>query len=285
MPLGLVIPLLPPALREELSRTLPTLSVKKSALAEIRLRCDRVASLSLFREGRLINLPLTFRACEQDLKDTLSRAVGGSVYSFEEELKEGFVTLAQGVRVGVAGCVSRGAGGALALCAIHSLVFRLPCGRADARALLSFYRESEGGILLFAPPGGGKTSLLRALAEGVATDIRVCVVDARREFFFHDASLLLDHLLGYPKAMGAEMAVRTLSPELLILDELGSAEASALASLASLGVRVVASVHGASGKEVLSSPTLSPLFSSGLFSHLWDTRRACPLPVQEEALV
>ena len=165
---------------------------------------------------------------------------------------------------------------------ISPLVFRLPSGSVSADALFSFYKKSTGGILLFAPPGGGKTTLLRALAERAAGEERVAVIDTREEFFFRGAKLLLDRLAGYPKAKGAEIAVRTLSPELLILDEVGEKEASALSRLVSFGVRTVASVHGDSGDALLHAPALAPLLRSGLFSHLWDVRRACALSVREE---
>jgi stage III sporulation protein AA len=158
----------------------------------------------------------------------------------------------------------------------------LPTAEGNADALYTFYRRERGGILLFAPPGAGKTTLLRAFAEKAAKEHRVAVIDTRREFFFSASSALLDHLSGYPKAEGAEIALRTLSPELLILDEVGEKEAAALSRLVSFGVRTVASVHGDSGDALLHAPALAPLLRSGLFSHLWDVRRACALSVREE---
>ena len=170
----------------------------------------------------------------------------------------------------------------LSLTAIDSLVFRLPAGMPSAEALFRFYRNSTGGILLFAPPGGGKTSLLRAFTRLAAKEARVSLIDAREEFDLPDPHLLLDHLRGYPKAVGAELAVRTLSPELLVIDEIGKEEAAALTALVSHGVRTLAAVHGECADALLSAPALAPLLASGVFSHLWDVRRSLPYPIQKE---
>ena len=74
---------------------------------------------------------------------------------------------------------------------------------------------------------------------------------------------------------------RTLSPELLILDEVGAFEAKALASLVSFGVRTVASVHGESAVEILRAPALASLLHTGLFSHLWDVKGGRAFPIKE----
>lgn len=281
MPLSKILPLLPDALAKEIRARLASPMLAAVRPSEVRIRRGRIASLSLYRAGHLVNLPLRFCAEREDMRQTLARATGGSAYAYEEELKEGFFTVEGGVRVGVAGEVST-ANGALTLTSVESLVFRLPVARASADALYSFYEAHTGGILLFAPPGGGKTTLLRAFAERAAQSRRVAVVDPRREFFFSSATLLLDVLSGYPKARGAEIAVRTLSPELLILDEVGAAEAEALCGLVSFGVPTVASVHGDRGDKLCAAPALRPLLSSGLFSYLWDVKEGRAIALSGE---
>ncbi|MBE6656436.1 MAG: hypothetical protein E7609_06195 [Ruminococcaceae bacterium] len=272
---------LPMALKEEILRRLATPPLHGARISEIRLRRGRIASLSLFRDGRLINLPLSFVADGAALDETLAHATGGSVYAFEEQLKEGYFSLPQGVRVGASGRAVSKDGVILSLSSIDSIVFRLPGVTVSGDALFSFYQESAGGILLFAPPGGGKTTLLRAFSARAARERRVAVIDTREEFFFAEKSLLIDHLTGYPKAKGAEIAVRTLSPDLLVLDEIGASEAAALVSLVTFGVRTVASVHGDEAATVLRAPALFALLRSGLFSHLWDVRKMRATPIGE----
>ncbi len=282
MPLSTVLSCLPSRLRDEITRTLSSPLLQGIRPAEVRLRQGRIASLTLYRDGRLCNLPLSFVADEDDLKTAFSQAVGGSLYAYEEAIKQGYVTLSGGIRVGVAGRVFCKDARILSLTAIHSLVFRLPSGRASAEELFSFYKQANGGILLFSPPGCGKTTLLRAFAALAAKEERVAVIDEREELFWEEGGLFIDRLMGYPKAMGAEIAVRTLSPELLILDELGASEARALASLVSFGVRTVASVHGGCKEELFKNAALSPLFRSGVFSHLWDVRQHRAFSVSDE---
>lgn len=280
MPLSLVLPALPAPLAEEVTHLLSSPLFKGHPPAEVRMRAGRVSSLSLFRRGKLVNLPLSYVADGDALKETFARAVGGSLYAYEEGLKEGYIPLKNGIRVGVAGQAFCKGGAVLSLSAIDSLVFRLPSAKGSADALFAFYRESRGGILLFSPPGGGKTTLLRALAARVAEKARVAVIDTRGELFFEEKELLIDRLAGYPKVIGAEIAVRTLSPELLILDELGASEAKALSALVSFGIRTVASVHGDSADALLLNHALAPLFQTGMFSHLWDVRCSAPSEVK-----
>lgn len=253
-----------------------------AVLSEVRVRGGRRASLSLFSQGELVNLPIDYVASSDEVSGILGRACGGSVYAFEEGLKEGYVSLGEGVRLGVCGKAVVKEGVLCALSAVDSLVFRLPAVRSTKKeALARFFLSHYGGVLLFSPPGCGKTTALRGFVEQISKKQRVAVVDTRGEFYGFGEDALLDVLSGYPKAKGAEIAVRTLSPQVLVLDELGAEEARALFALSAFGVRVVASAHAREAGELLLRDSMRALFSCGLFACLWDVVRDLPVFPEE----
>ena len=124
-------------------------------------------------------------------------------------------------------------------------------------------------MLLYSPPGEGKTAALAALAKKISdTDgKRVVIVDERGEFAPEDFDCTcVDIIRGYPKPKGIEIAFRTLGAELIITDEIGNAEEARMIELSGRGgVPFIASAHAKSIDELYSSKTISPLISLGFF--------------------
>lgn len=194
----------------------------------------------------------------------------GAPYAYENELKRGFLTLG-GCRVGVCGTALTDGESIVGIKDIASLNIRFAReirGAADAL----FERlggSASGGLLLVGPPACGKTTLLRELARLLSeSGRRVCVIDERGELaaVSHAArgtslGTHTDVLDGYPKTAGIELALRCLSPEVIICDEIGAGEADAVCECADCGVDVVAAVHGANER----SRRYSLLASSGCF--------------------
>lgn len=268
--------LLPTAYAEEAKNTLRRAD---GHLSELRLRAGHLSSLSVRRGKGLSNLPLSFVLSEGELRSIFRRVCDGSLYAFEESIKEGYLSLANGVRVGVGGRAVLRGGQIASVASITTLCFRVP-HRAPHAAdrLLSFFKQKRGGILLFSPPGAGKTTLLREFAREVSRGQDACrcaVIDTRGEFFGFERECLLDLLSGYPKAEGAEIAVRTLSPEVLVMDEIGEKEARALLSLTALGVPVVASAHGKTPEEIRASLLLG--LTERVFDTLWSVEKNAPV--------
>jgi len=244
-----------------------------AVLSEMRLRVEHLCSLTVYKNGLSRNVKLPFALSQGEMRDVFAKVCGGSVYAHEESIKEGYVTLRDGVRVGIGGKAVLRGGEITALCAVESLVFRIPHAVPHAAdALLESFRKDESGILLFAPPGCGKTTLLREFAREISRGAkarRVAVIDTRGELCAFEKECLVDVLCGYPKSTGAEIALRTLSPEILLMDEIGAREVEALLMLSSLGVPVVASVHGKSAEE-LRNHAVGKLLRAGVFAWLWD---------------
>lgn len=239
-----------------------------SSLSEIRLRSVGISSLVMAGE----RVRLLGHTDVDDLRRVLEVLSDGALYSHRDTVGRGYISLSEGVRVGICG-TARYDGGALAgVTDITSLVFRLPTGSFDARTeLLEAFRSSDRGILIYSTPGGGKTTALRTLARELGErGEEVAVIDERCEFLESDiTSASVDILRGYARADGIEIALRTLSPTVIIVDEVGRlSETEAMLETLSSGVRVALSAHARSAEEAMRRTALRPVFEAGIVDRL-----------------
>ncbi|MBO5051971.1 MAG: hypothetical protein J6D31_07220 [Clostridia bacterium] len=260
---------LPPPLRGVISRMREGQADFLSRLAELRLRAGHHAAL--LYDGKNLTLPV---ACTQEeIKEVFSSLCGGSLYAHGESLRRGYIC-AHGCRVGVAGRAVWEGGQVVGLADVTSLCIRLPHTVPGAGAVAEetfFQLGCRAGLLIYSPPGGGKTTMLRELARSLSSGAqakRVALVDARGELYDENfpAACQVDVLRHYPLAMGIEMATRTLAPEVLICDEIGSMqEAEAILSVQGCGVPLIASAHAAALGELLARPPIALLAKNGVF--------------------
>lgn len=281
----------PDRVRDALLRLPRSLQV---TVEEVRLRAERPVALTLPSSQPLLTAvgQLTSDAAcalvlsAREVRDTLERMAGFSVYALEEELRRGFLTLPGGHRVGLAGRTLLGEGAVRALRPVTGLAVRVARELPGAgRPLLRRLLDGRGGIhstLLVGPPRSGKTTLLRDLARSASAGdatmgmvgTTVAVVDERSELGGSmdgvptlDLGPRTDLLDGCPKTEGLAMAVRSLSPRVVVTDELGSpADAHALLEAAASGVRVLASIHAATLEEAAHRPLMYDLVHTDLFS-------------------
>lgn len=245
-------------------------------IEEIRLRKERASTLTVGGKNILLSAVLN----AEELRHSFRALAGGSVYAVTEAVCAGFLRLPHGFRAGVVGRAVYENGRVVSVADVDSIVIRVPHTVTDAASATErLFRKSETGILLFSPPAVGKTTALRSLAARLSTGKdarRVAVVDEREEFAplltLKDAQL--DLLRGYPKAEGLLLAARTLSPEVMLVDEIGSeSECRALLSVALLGVPLIASAHAREPHELFVRPALRALLENGVFPHLVGLKR------------
>lgn len=191
-----------------------------------------------------------------------------SVYAYEEELKEGYLTVDGGNRVGVAGV--RGPYGFSTVTSLNLRVSRwITCSLPPG--VLQALRDLTGGILVAGAPGSGKTTVLRSMIEYMGhTGRNFSVVDERSEIFGRCAaeaqSALCDVYTQCAKAEAILMAIRTMNPRVILCDELGSTQdAAALEEGIASGVAFVASVHCDSWEGLSQKPQLVRLLRTGAF--------------------
>lgn len=248
-------------------------------IEEIRLRRDRRASLTL--SGRNLVLDTILEGSEID--STLTGMCSGSLYAYSDTINKGYISLPNGVRVGVCGKASCEDERMIGVHEISSLVIRIPhrarrVGEPIRRLLFEF--ERERGVLIYSPPGVGKTTLLRGVISLISSGehpLRTAVVDTRGELTFSvgGSDLCVDVLSGYPRALGIEIATRTLSAEVIVCDEIGDyAEAMALVSSHNCGVPLIASAHAGSVRELLRRTGIMLLHEANIFGAYVGIKRA-----------
>lgn len=207
-----------------------------------------------------------------DLQEIFLRVCGHSVFSHEDEIRQGYVQLPGGVRAGLCGTAVLDKGRVRGMRDITSLVLRVPrdvpgCGDRLFRAGV----DPARGLLLAGEPGSGKTTLLRDIARSLsmgrfAPCRRVAVLDSRGELGGgFDLGPCADVLRGFPKERAFDMALRTLAPEVIVCDELSPADLGSVRQSACAGVGLVASVHG--GREnAAGRPLCKKLLGTGAFA-------------------
>ena len=220
------------------------------------------------------NIPIEYVAEGDELDELLSRLCGGSLYAYSHTINQGYLSLPGGIRVGVCGSAAMENGRVIGVNDVSGLIIRLPHPpTVSAEPLIRLIKEMKGlgGALIYAPPGVGKTTLLRAAAISAASGVhsmRTVVVDTREELStaLSGNSLTLDVLIGYPREIGIGIAVRSLGAELVICDEIGGPrDASAILHAANCGVPLLASTHADCVATLLRRPSIAMLHRARVF--------------------
>ena len=263
-----VIEMLPKGLGDEILRIASSRRGGVADIREIRLRREGACSMLLGCE----NIRLARAVGREEWHAVLDRLTGGALYAHRDSIASGYVSLGDGIRVGVCGCASYDGDRLVGIKELTSLIFRIPSGRCDfADELYSVFCDGIGcGMLIYSPPGVGKTTALRSLASSIGggrKPMRVAVVDERCEFSHEDYSgCEVDILCGYKRREGIEIATRTVSCDIIMIDELGADDCAAILDVVRCGVPLVATAHAYDFDEVMAKPALRPLINCGVFS-------------------
>lgn len=267
---------LPPHLCSEIERFIPTgCGVSDLALEEIRIRSGRNVYLTLGRAADKQNFATDTIISSDEISQIFEKMCDGSLYTYNESIVKGYISIGEGIRVGVCGRASIESGRILGVYNISALNIRIPRGIIELSSELfcpirECVRRGEG-VLVYSPPAEGKTTLLRSLCvmlSGGERPMRVALVDSRDELgFLPDLhKLSTDVLTGYPKAEGISIATAFMNPEVIICDEIGSPdEAKAIASAQNCGVPLIASAHGDDVLSVLRRPSMRALHDAYAF--------------------
>lgn len=212
--------------------------------------------LFLRKDGNLtrnINLPLKL-ATRQDIKNSIRAMCDNSVYSYDDEIKNGFLTLKGGHRVGLCGTAVLSNNIVVNVRDVSTLNIRIARQiKTSADELFLTIKNKFTGIILAGAPASGKTTVLREIARKLSlSGKKVSVVDERNELSGTYEGVaqndlgFCDILNRYPKADGLLQAIRTLSPDVIVCDEIGAEQdILAVKQAVHAGVKLVVSVHAA----------------------------------------
>ena len=263
-----VIGLLPTAMREEIISVSRSRRGGISGIRELVLRASGRCE-AVYGSG---TVGLVSTVSREGLERILFAVCDGSVYAYRECIAEGYVPFGEGIRVGVVG-VARYDGGRMGgVSEVSSMIFRIPHAEcAFGKEICEIFDTGIGkGMLIYSPPGVGKTTALRTLAAHIGSGAqpkRVAVVDERGEFVHSDyEGMSVDILTGYKRGEGISIATRTLAPEIIITDELSADEVSSVLGAVKCGVPLIATAHASGYMELREKRSLKRIFETGVFS-------------------
>ncbi len=247
-----------------------------SQIYELRLRAN--APVVACVDGRNFTLNTVNVTCE-DLENIIHKAAEYAIYAVLDQMVKGFITIRGGVRIGIAGELVMERGQVIAVKNISSLCIRIPHAvRNCSCAVLPYLFDTKRPVstLIVAPPGAGKTTLLRDLAWQISQKyptLNTLILDERGELAACyqgenqlDVGQNCDVITGGSKAFGFENGLRSLRPDVIITDEIATADDVAMLQRAvRSGVIVIASVHAADLGEVRAKPEMGTLVSQGVF--------------------
>ena len=254
----------------------------KSKIIEIRAKVDKPIVIvttdgRYFLNGNGVSEFLPNRCVCTDrnqFNECIKRMCGYSFCAYENQINNGYITLKSGHRVGICGSFSN-KGVILSCNDIYSFNFRI------ARFVKSFgidvvdrFLNDGNHLLLSGKPACGKTTLIRDVARCLSDKkIKTCVIDERNEIaanFFGETGFELgafcDVISNCSKATASEIALRTMSPDVIIFDEIGFNDCETMHKISNAGVKVIASFHSFS--DTGNSFILEKLRQYGFFATL-----------------
>lgn len=239
-------------------------------LEEIRVRLGKKVNLKYVDKDLFIDVEIS----RLDIESILESACKGSLYSYQNELINGFITIENGIRIGITGNVVIEKDKIINITKITSLNIRIARELDGVSKILDKYIVEDNFILntlIVSMPGKGKTTILKDLIKRISngeicSSKNVGVVDERMELSGNgmiDLGNKTDVLTNVSKYQGMKMLVRSMAPDVIVVDEIGTKEdVLAIKYMFVSGVKGIFTSHGKSIKDIYLNPILKELIDS-----------------------
>lgn len=250
---------------------------KFNALEEIRIRANRPIVLKFSDTEKLISSTTT----TEEIISCLQLICENSIYSYQNQITEGFVTVKGGHRVGITGSCVFENGKVININNVYSLNFRIAkqiigSGNKILKYIINTTNNTIYNTLIISSPGAGKTTVLRDIVRQLASRIDIGIVDERGEIAAlykgipqNDVGIKTDIVENVSKSIGMKMLVRSMSPKVIVADEIGNEQdIDAINYAICSGCKGIFTAHGYNFEDININFTLKRLINIRVFERL-----------------
>ena len=254
-------------------------------IEEIRLRTERPIIIKHSKGEEILKTTVSIN----EILETLQHICDNSIYTYQNQICNGFVTIKGGPRIGISGSVVQIEGKISNINYISNLNFRIArqiigASNEILRYIINMEENSIYNTLIASSPGAGKTTILRDVVRRLSDGIdqinfkgkTISLVDERGEIAAvykgvpqNDIGVRTDVMDNVEKSIGMKLLIRSMSPEIIVADEIGKDEdVEAINYAVCSGIRGIFTAHGGSLKELQLNPAISKIIDKHIFERI-----------------